>query len=75
MHSAALLLRIRVISVSTRAAVRSLKADDPQVADVVERGRSLLDRLEPQVHEHASDEVRLAFDQARVELDSAAGRG
>lgn len=75
MHSAALLLRIRVIRVSTRAAVRSLKVDDPQVAEVVERGRSLLDRLEPQVQEHAGDEVRLAFDQAREELDSAAGGG
>ena len=75
MHPAALLLRIRVISVSTRTAVRSLKPDDPQVPEVVERGRLLLDRLEPQVLEHESDEVRLAFAQAREELDSVGGRG
>lgn len=73
MLPAALLLRIRAITVSTRAAVRSLKPDDPQVPEVVERGRSLLDRLEPHVLEDASDEVRLAFAQAREELDSIGG--
>ena len=73
MHPAALLLRIRVITVSTRAAVRSLKPDDPQVPEVVERGRLLLERLEPLVLEDNSDEVGLAFAQARAELDSVVG--
>jgi hypothetical protein len=73
MHPAALLLRIRVIRVSTRAAVRSLKPDDPQVPEVMQRGRLLLDRLEPLVLEQESDEVRRAFAQAREELDSVGG--
>jgi hypothetical protein len=73
MHPAALLLRIRVIRVSTRAAVRSLKPDDPQVQEVVERGRLLLDRLEQHVIDHESEEIRLAFAQARSELESADG--
>jgi hypothetical protein len=74
MHSSALLLRIRVITVSTRAAVRSLKPDDPQVPEVLERARLLLGRLEQPVLDHESDEVRLAFAQARKELESAGGR-
>ena len=74
MHPGALLLRIRVITVSTRAAVRSLKPGDPQVSEVLERGRLLLDRLEQPVLDHESDEVRLAFAQARNELESAGGR-
>ena len=73
MHPAALLLRIRVITVSTRAAIRSLKPGDPQVPEVRERGRVLLERLEPQALAHDSEEVRLAFDQARTELESAGG--
>ena len=73
MHPAAVLLRIRVIAVSTRAAVRSLKPDDPQLPEVVERGRLLLERLEPLVLDDRSDEVRLAFAQARAELDSVGG--
>ena len=73
MHPAALLLRIRVITVSTRAAVRSLKPDDPQLREVVERGRLLLERLEPLVLEDKSDEVRAAFAQALEELDSVGG--
>jgi len=72
---AALLLRVRVITESTRAAVRSLKPDDPQVSEVVERGRLLLQRLEPMVLEHESDEVKAAFAQALAELDSMGGRG
>ena len=73
MHPAALLLRIRVITVSTRAAVRSLKPDDPQVPEVMQRGRVLLERLEPHVLAHDSEEVRLAFAHARSELESAGG--
>jgi hypothetical protein len=73
MHAAALLLRIRVVTVSTRAAVRSLKPDDPQVQAVLERGRFLLGRLEGHAIDHESEEVRLAFAQAREELDSTGG--
>jgi len=47
MDDAALNLRIRVITVSARAAVHSLGPTDPQVADVVARGRRLLDGLAP----------------------------
>ncbi len=75
MHPGSLLLRIRVITVSTRAAIRSLKPGDPQVPEVVERGRALLERLEPQVIALESEEVRLAFAQARDELESAGGPG
>ena len=74
MRPASLLLRIRVITVSTRAAVRSLKPDDPQSSEVLERGRVLLDRLEQSVLDDESDEVRQAFAQARDELESARSR-
>jgi hypothetical protein len=47
MDDAALLLRIRVVVVSTRAALRSLRPSDPQRPDVLARGLSLLDDLEP----------------------------
>ena len=46
MDDAGLLLRIRVVLVSTRAAVRSLQPSDPQRPDVLARGLVLLDDLE-----------------------------
>jgi hypothetical protein len=46
MDDAALLLRIRVVLVSTRAAVRSLRPTDPQRPEVLARGLALLDDLE-----------------------------
>ena len=61
-------LRIRVISVSTRAAVNSLDGDDPQVRAVLERGGSLLEELEPLIAEAGSEEVRQALAEARAEL-------
>lgn len=67
-------LRIRVISVSTRAAVHTLRAGDPQVNAVLKRGRSLLDELEPLVLEHGSDEVRQALAEAREGLASLDGQ-
>ena len=73
MHPGALLLRIRVITVSTRAAIRSLKPGDPQVPDSLERGRVLLERLEQHALAHESEEVRVAFAQARSELESSGG--
>ncbi|MEO6577770.1 MAG: hypothetical protein ABIO99_02595 [Candidatus Limnocylindria bacterium] len=62
-------LRIRVIVVSTRAALRSLAVDDPQAFDVLERGRTLLAGLE---RAEAADEngARDGFAQAREELDA-----
>ena len=68
MDDAALLLQIRVIAVSTRAAVHSLKPADPQVARVVQRGLSLLERIAPTVLEHGSGPVKLVFDDACLEL-------
>lgn len=59
-----------MIAVSTRAAVHSLSVGDPQVRDVLMRGRTLLDGLEPLVLEHPSDDVRRAFAQAREEVGS-----
>ncbi|MGQ0607079.1 MAG: hypothetical protein ACT4OQ_01255 [Chloroflexota bacterium] len=74
MDDLALRLRIRVISVSTRAAVNSLGSDDPQVRDVLKRGQSLLDGLEPFVLDGASDDVRREFAEARAELVSMDGQ-
>ncbi len=68
MDDAALLLQIRVITVSTRAAVHSLKPADPQIERVVERGQALLDRLAPSVFRHASGSVKLVFNDACLEL-------
>ena len=73
MDDAALRLRIRVISVSTRAAVNSLGSGDPQVRGVLERGRWLLDGLEPLVLEHGSADVKLALSEAREEITSMDG--
>ena len=70
MDDAALRLRIRVIVVSTRAAAQSLGPDDPQVAEVVERGKLLLEGLAEQVDYGSSDGVRAVIDQAREELTS-----
>lgn len=72
MDDAALLLRIRVILVSTRAAARTVAGFDEQVNAVLERGRWLLDALEPAVVESGSSEVRERFDQARRELSELA---
>ena len=68
MDDAELHLRIRVILVSTRAAVHSLGARDPQVPDVVERGRWLLDALASDVPHVHTNGVRQAFERARAEL-------
>lgn len=67
-------LRIRVVSVSTRAAVHSLNSDDFQIGEVLRRGQWLLDGLEPVVLEHGSDEVRQELQQAREDLASMDGK-
>lgn len=73
MDDAALHLRIRVIAVSTRAAVRSMKPDDPQVPEVIQRGRALLDTLATGVLDGGGDGVKLAFERAREEVAALEG--
>jgi hypothetical protein len=70
MDEAALLLRIRVIVVSARAAVRSLGPGHPKVPGVVARGAWLLDEIAPIVVGSGHDGVRRAYDEARSELVS-----
>lgn len=77
MDDAALHLRIRVIAVSTRAAVRSMEPDDPQVPEVIQRGQALLDTLATAVLDGGSEGVRLALERAREDvaaLDGASDR-
>ncbi len=68
MDDTALLLRIRVVVVSTRAALRSLRPSDPQRPDVLARGLSLLDDL--QHHAASADGTALSerLAAARAEL-------
>ena len=68
MDEAALLLRIRVVIGSTRAAARSLRNDDGQLADALERGRRLLDELAPLVERAESEAVRDSFARANERL-------
>ena len=70
MDDAALLLRIRVVLVSTRAAVRGLGPTDEQVPDVLRRGLTLLDDLDEQFirGDGVSPEVPERLSQARAEL-------
>lgn len=68
MGDAALLLQIRVVIGSTRAAARSLGADDGQFKAVLERGSRLLDEMEPEVERDGSDAVREALAHARGEI-------
>jgi hypothetical protein len=68
MGDAALLLRIRVVIGSTRAAAKSLGADDAQRAAVLERGRRLLDAFAAEVDRDGSDAVRKRFARATEEL-------
>lgn len=63
-----MLLRIRVVVVSTRAAVRSLAPENGQVDALIERGRSLLLAMEPEVEAHGSRVVRDRLDEAHAEL-------
>lgn len=70
MDEAALLLRIRVIVVSARAAVRSLGPGHPKVPGVVARGTWLMDEIGPLVVESGHDGVRRAYDESRNELVS-----
>jgi hypothetical protein len=75
MDDEALLLRIRVITVSTRAAVHSLGPDNPQVPEVVERGRSLLNELAPAVKKHGNNQASEALERAREQLEKLEPEG
>jgi hypothetical protein len=68
MDDTALLLRIRVVLVSTRAAVRSLRPSDPQRPDVLARGLSLLDDLEQDAASADGTAVSERLAAARAEL-------
>ena len=68
MDDRTLLLRIRVVVVSTRAAVRSVAPGDGQLEALLERGRSLLLAMEPEVDAHGSRAVRDRLDEAHAEL-------
>lgn len=68
MDDAALLLRMRVVLVSTRAAVRSLKPTDPQRSDVLARGLSLLDDLEQDAASTDGTAMSERLAAARAEL-------
>lgn len=68
MDDAALLLRIRVVVVSTRAAVRSLKPSGRQRPDALARGLSLLDDLELAAVSADGDGMSERVAAARAEL-------
>lgn len=68
MDDAELLMRIRVIVGSTRAAARSLTGDAPQLAEVLDRGRWLLDAMAPGVERNGSEAVRERFAEGWEEL-------
>jgi hypothetical protein len=68
MEEAALLLRIRVVVGSTRAAAGSLRTDDGQRARVVARGIRLLDEMAPEVERCDSSVVRESFARAGEEI-------
>ena len=70
MDEAAALFRIRVVVVSTRAAVRSLiPGDDGQLAEVVGRARGLLDDIESDLDPSSADGVLVRLAEARDEVD------
>ena len=71
MDDAGALFRIRVVMVSTRAAVRSLiPGDDPQLDDVLARARELLDDIESDLDGSAVAPVTESLAEARTELES-----
>lgn len=61
-------MRIRVIVGSTRAAARSVTGDAAQLAEVLDRGRWLLDAMAPGVEQNGSQAVRDRFAEAWEEL-------
>ena len=68
MDDAELLMRIRVVVGSTRAAARSVGGDAEQLDEVLDRGRRLLDVMAPGIERGGSVAVRDRFAEARKEL-------
>ena len=68
MDEAELLMRIRVVVGSTRAAARSVGGDSEQLGEVLDRGRWLLDAMAPHIESSGSDAVLDRFAQAWEEL-------
>lgn len=68
MDEAAIQLRIRVVVVTTRAAVRSLGNDTAQAGQAIRRGLVLIDGIEADVANNGIEPVRPALAQARAEL-------
>lgn len=70
MDDAATLFRIRVVMVSTRAAVRSLiPGDAEQLSEVLGRAGALLDDIEADVGAARTNDVVESLAEARRELD------
>jgi hypothetical protein len=70
MDDDALLLRIRAVVVSTRAALRSLGADSDQRDDVMRRAEALLDELQPEIMRYGGAAPRSRLTEARSELSA-----
>ena len=68
MDEAELLMRIRVVVGSTRAAAHSVASDATQLGEVLSRGRWLLDAMAPQIGRSRSVAVRDRFAEAWEEL-------
>jgi len=68
MTDAELLMRIRVIVGSTRAAARSVGRDAAQLGEVLDRGRWLLDAMAPGVERDGSVAVRDRLAEAWEEI-------
>ena len=68
MTDAELLMRIRVIVGSTRAAAHSVGSDAEQLGEVLDRGRWLLDAMAPRIEHNGSVVVRDRFAEAWTEL-------
>jgi hypothetical protein len=68
MDDAELLMRIRVVVGSTRAAAHSVGGDAAQLEAVLDRGRWLLDAMAPDIERSGSGAVRERFAEAWEEL-------
>jgi len=68
MDDAELLMRIRVVVGSTRAAARSVGSDAGQLGEVLDRGRWLLDAMAPGIEGSGSVAVRDRFAEAQAAL-------
>ena len=70
MDAAYLEKRIRVITVTTRAAANSLGPADEQVTDAIRRGLALLAALDTDVATHGGPDTQRRLNEARGELET-----